>query len=1022
LLFVDITNLSDAMMTLTDLQESLLTRLAEAIETRRCLPGGTYRLQLNAGFTFRDALALVDYLHELGITHCYASPFLQARPGSTHGYDIINHQVLNPEIGSPQEFEAWVSALHERGMGLILDMVPNHMGVMTDQNPWWNDVLENGPGSPYAGYFDIAWHASPRPQLQDRVLVPILGEPYGKVLESGQLRLEYEAGAFRVCYFEHRFPLAPRTYALILRHRLQELEQVLGSEALPFLEYQSIITAAEHLPPRTERDPAKLAERQREKEIIKRRLATLADDSPPVRDHLAENVRQFNGQPGDRHSFDLLDALLDEQPYRLAYWRVAADEINYRRFFDINDLAALSMERPEVFEATHALVLRLLAEGKLDGLRIDHIDGLYDPKQYLERLQERYVLELARGLFEADPARNGLSWDEVAGPLAAQLREARQSDNSLTRPLYVVVEKILSLDEPLQKDWPIYGTSGYNFLNRVNGLFVARQNDREFSRLYRAFTGEERPFPDIVYQCKLLILQVALSSELHMLARQLDDLAQKDRWSRDFTLNTLRHSLREVIACFPVYRSYISAEGIHDTDRRYVETAVRRAMMKNPSISRSVFFFIRNMLLQQYPDTATETDKAEQLRFAGKFQQVTAPVMAKGLEDTAFYVYNRLVTLNEVGGDPGQFGQAPETLHRYFAERQAKYPWALSALSTHDTKRGEDVRARLNVLSELPRDWEDCLARWGRLNAPHRQKVDDLIAPDPNEEYLLYQTLLGAWPLTPLGPDEKAQLVQRLQDYMTKALHEAKVHSSWINPNTDYDEAVRQFVARILDEEQSREFLDDFRTFQARISHYGLFNSLSQTVLRLTAPGVPDTYQGTELWDFNLVDPDNRRPVDYGQRRRLLAELRAGLIAAGRDRRTLCRELVQTRTDGRIKLFVTAELLGQRRQNSLFASGDYLPLGPTGQACEHVFAFLRRQGESWALVAVPRLLTKLVPSVETLPLGRSVWGDTALPLPEAARGLSWENLFTGEALPNDSLAVAELFASFPVAVCLVRKE
>jgi (1->4)-alpha-D-glucan 1-alpha-D-glucosylmutase len=1020
------------MTTKTDLLESLRTGLAQAVQDRRRLPEGTYRLQLHAGFTFRDALALVDYLDELGVSHCYVSPFLQARPGSTHGYDIINHQVLNPEIGTPEEFDAWTGALHQHGMGLILDMVPNHMGIMTDQNPWWNDVLENGPGSAYAGFFDIAWNASPRPQLQDRVLVPTLGEPYGKVLESGQLRLEYEAGLFRVCYFDHRFPLSPRSYASVLRPRLDELEQVLGREALPFLEYQSIITATEHLPPRTERDPAKIAERQREKEVIKRRLAALVEEVPQVREHIEQNVRLFNGQPGERHSFDLLDALLDEQPYRLAYWRVASDEINYRRFFDINDLAALSMERPEVFEATHALVLRLLAEGKLNGLRIDHVDGLYDPKQYLEHLQERYLLELARGLFESDPARNGVSWSDIEGLLAEELRALRREgaaaagsplneDSFPAQPLYVVVEKILGPGEPLQGDWPVHGTSGYNFLNVVNGLFVEGQNAREFTRLYRAFTGDERPLADIVYQSKFLILQVALSSELHMLSRQLDDLAQKDRWSRDFTLNTLRHSLREVIACFPVYRSYISAEGIHDSDRNYVETAIRRAMLKNLGISRSVFRFIRDMLLQQYPDSAADADKAEQLRFAGKFQQVTAPVMAKGLEDTAFYIYNRLVSLNEVGGDPAQFGQTPEALHRYFAERQAEYPWALSALATHDTKRGEDVRARINVLSELPRDWEDCLARWGRLNAPHRQLVDDLLVPDPNEEYLFYQTLLGAWPLAPLGPEEHAHFVQRIQDYMTKALHEAKVHSSWINPDTVYDAAVREFVAHILDERQSREFLDDFRAFQARISHYGLFNSLSQTVLRLAAPGVPDTYQGTELWDFNLVDPDNRRPVDYEQRQRLLSDLKARLSEAGPDRRALCRELVESRADGRIKLFVTRELLRQRRVSNLLSAGDYLPLEPTGQGREHLFAFLRRQGESWALVAVPRLLTRLIPTLGSLPSGSEVWGDTVLPLPEAARGLHWRNVFSGEELGPGSVALAELLACFPVAVCLGQK-
>jgi (1->4)-alpha-D-glucan 1-alpha-D-glucosylmutase len=970
----------------------------------------------------------VDYLYELGITHCYASPYLKARPGSTHGYDIINHEQLNPEVGSEADYSAWVDALHARRMGQVLDTVPNHMGVMTNDNPWWSDILENGPGSPYANYFDISWHSSPRPELQDKVLVPILGDPYGKALESQQLRLQYDAGSFSIYYFQHRFPVAPRTYSVVLRHRLDELEKVLGADAMPFQEYQSILTAVEHLPPRAEKEPAKVAERLREKEVIKRRLATLTQESEPVRRFLEENVRRFNGRPGDPHSFDLLDALLDEQAYRLAYWRVAADEINYRRFFDINDLAALSMERPEVFEATHALILRLLGEGKIDGLRIDHVDGLYQPRQYLERLQERYVLEMARAAFEADTTRNGLDWKDVEGPLLEQIRAARaEPDGPLARPLYVVAEKILGASEPLPEDWPIHGTSGYSFLNAVNGLFVDAASAREFTRLYQAWIGDDTSFADVVYQKKYLILQIALSSELHMLAHQLDRLAQKDRWSRDFTLNTLRHALREIIACFPVYRSYISEDEMRESDRRYVETAVRRATLKNPAISRSVFRFVRDMLLQRYRDTATEEDKAEQLRFAGKFQQVTSPVMAKGLEDTAFYVYNRLLSLNEVGGDPDRFGLAPDPMHRYLQERQAHWPWALSPLSTHDTKRGEDVRARLNVLSEMPREWEERLAHWSRLNQPHRRQVDDVLAPDANEEYFIYQTLVGAWPLGQLGPEELADFLQRVQAYLTKALHEAKVHSSWINPDADYDQAVLDFVARVLDEGASGEFLQDLRAFQRRISHYGLFNALAQTHLRLTAPGVPDTYQGTELWDLSLVDPDNRRPVDYGRRRQMLRELRARLEAAGADRAGLARELTAAKEDGRIKLYVTAEVLRRRRGHpGLFAAGDYVPVQPAGGGQDHVFSFLRRQGETWALVAVPRLLTRLVPSPEVLPLGREVWGHTALLLPGVGAGMRFENVFTGESVGLTewsgrlALPVAELFAHFPVALCLAR--
>jgi (1->4)-alpha-D-glucan 1-alpha-D-glucosylmutase len=1015
-------------MTTTEVLDKLLAQVTQEVEARRALPEGTYRVQLHAGFTFQDARAIVEYLHDLGITHCYASPYLKARPGSGHGYDITNHQLLNPEIGTEEEYAAWVDALHARGMGQILDTVPNHMAVATNDNLWWNDILENGPGSPYANYFDISWEASPRPQLRDKVLVPVLGDPYGKALESQQLRLVYDSGAFFISYFDKRFPVAPHSYTTILRQNLEALEQALGTEAPPFLEYQSILTAVDHLPPREERDPAKIAERQREKEIIKRRLATLAQESEPVRAHIEATVRLFNGRAGDPHSFDLLDRLLDEQAYRLAYWRVAADEINYRRFFDINDLAALSMERPEVFEATHALIFRLARQGQVNGLRIDHVDGLYDPRQYLDRLQERYVLEVARTLFEADTNRNGLSWQEVEAPLVEQIRAARRRpDSPLNRALYVVVEKILGPGEPIPEA-PVYGTSGYHFLNMVNGLFVQADSARAFTRLYQAWTGDDTPFADVVYQRKFLILRVSLSSELHMLAYQLDRLAQKDRLSRDFTVNTLRHALREIIACFPVYRSYISSEEVREADRDTIGKAVARATRKNPAISRSVFSFVRDMLLQRYRDWATDEDKAEQLRFAGKFQQVTAPVMAKGLEDTAFYVYNRLVALNEVGGDPDRFGVAPESLHRYFHHRQEGWPWALSPLATHDTKRGEDVRARLNVLSELPAEWEERLAHWGRLNAPHRRPAEDLQAPDSNEEYLLYQALLGAWPLEPYGQEEYGQFVARIQAYIQKALHEAKVHTSWISPDAEYDQAVTDFVAHVLDEKVSSEFLASFRAFQRRISHYGLFNSLGQTLLRLTAPGVPDTYQGTELWDFSLVDPDNRRPVDYGLRRQLLSELRRRLDQAGQDRRALAHELTAAKDDGRIKLYVTRQVLHQRRgRPGLFTTGEYLPALAAGAKQEHIFAFLRRQGDQWALVVVPRLLTRVVPDVRTLPLGPDVWGDTVLLLPGMDPDLRFENVFSGEVLVArehqgaPALPVAELLGHFPVALCVAGK-
>jgi (1->4)-alpha-D-glucan 1-alpha-D-glucosylmutase len=1004
------------------LADDLLRTTAAALAGRQ-FPESTYRLQFHAGFTFRDATRLVPYLHALGVTHCYASPYLKARPGSLHGYDITDHHCLNPEIGTPEDHEAWCRALREHGMSHILDIVPNHMGVLGNDNLWWNDILENGPSSPYAGFFDIEWSSSPRPQLQDKVLLPVLGAPYGEVLESQQLHLSFAGGAFVLQYYEHRFPLTPDSFGDVLGHRLAELEERLGGTAEPYMEYVSVLTAVSHLPPCSDTSTTGAAHRLREKEVIKRRLAALAEQSAVVACFIEENVFLFNGVKGDAKSFDLLDHLLERQPYRLAYWRVAADEINYRRFFDVNDLAALSMERPDVFEQTHRFVLELLRQGKVAGLRIDHPDGLYDPRQYLERLQEQYFLTCARGLFETLPQYQGLEWKANETAVSSAFHAARRAapgtapfdPDLLWRPLYVVVEKILGANEELPSDWPVHGTTGYEFLNLVNGLFVDTSNAQVFTRLYRDITGMVAPFSEVSYSKKSLTLRTALSSELHMLSYQLDRVAQQDRRSRDFTLTTLRHALREVIACFPVYRSYIGDSGVSDSDRKYVETALRRAAQRNPVYNPSLFCFVRAILLLEYAPQANAVLQAEQRRFVGKFQQVTAPVMAKGLEDTAFYIYNRLLPLNEVGGDPARFGIVPEVLHRAMQQRRERWPRSLSPLSTHDSKRSEDVRARLDVLSEMPAKWRACVERWARLNDVHRVVVEDESVPDSNEEYLLYQTLVGAWPLEPYTPTEYATFVRRMQDYMNKVLHEAKVHSSWLNPNEAYDQAMRDFVGRILDERTGKAFLDDLRPFRQRLASLGLVYSLAQTVLRLTLPGVPDTYQGTELWDFSLVDPDNRRPVDYALRERLLAELQKTASAA---------DLLNTMEDGRVKLFVTWKGLTCRRDHGgLFSIGEYVPLEVKGTAVDHVFAFLRRHEGAMALVVVPCLLTRLLPDITQLPLGK-VWADSRVLLPADAPRI-FRNVFTGEVLniagDDRALNLATVFDRFPVALLLAER-
>jgi (1->4)-alpha-D-glucan 1-alpha-D-glucosylmutase len=1008
----------------------LLERTGQELLRRRHRPESTYRLQFHKGFRFQDARAIVAYLADLGVADCYASPYLKARPDSQHGYDITDHRQLNPEIGGDDDYQAWVAALKDHGMGQVLDVVPNHMGIMGNENLWWNDVLENGRASPYAAFFDIDWNSA-KPDLHDKVLLPILGDPYGKALEALQIRLHYEGGAFGVHYFEHRFPVDPATYSRVLRHRLDELEKELGAQAEAFIEYQSILTAIAHLPGHEITEPAAVAERQREKEVIKRRLAGLTGSSEAVRAFIEANVQLFNGQANGRpepHRFDLLDDLLQAQPYRLSWWRVASDEINYRRFFDVNELAALSMEKPEVFAATHELVLRLLGDGHVQGLRIDHPDGLFDPGEYLRRLQQQYALEIARRLVAKEPAFAGLQWKDVEGPLADALSQAAaHPETPFHMPLYVVVEKILAPDEPLPEDWPVCGTTGYEFLNALNAVFVDRDHATALTRLYRKWTQHEDPFRELVYQKKYLILQVSLSSELNMLALQLDRLSEKNRWSRDFTLNSLRRALREVIACFEVYRSYITGPDVNPRDRRYVEKAVAQAKRRNPAISGALFDFVQDMLLFVHEGHVTEADQAEQRRFVGKFQQVTSPVMAKGLEDTAFYVYNRLLSLNEVGGDPRQFGISVAAFHRRNQERQARFPYGLSATATHDTKRGEDTRARINVLSELPRLWQQALARWSRWNKKHKLYRDDEAIPDRNEEYFLYQTLVGAWQLGPAGPQEWAHFRERVGAYMLKAMHEAKVHTSWINPNPAHDEAIRQFVGAILDEGRGRRFLDDFRHFQRRIDHYALFNSLSQTLLKLTSPGVADVYQGTELWDFSLVDPDNRRPVDYEQRRRLLAELNARLAHRPEQLPALCRELTETREDGRVKLYLLMGALHCRRDHpGLFTAGEYLPAHADGGRDENVCAFVRRSQANMALAAAPRLLTRVIEPGE-LPLGEIPWGEARLHVPAGGPGRRWRNVFTGEVVTTaehegkDSVRLAEVFAHIPVALLLLEE-
>jgi len=976
------------------------------------IPRATYRLQFNAKFNFHDAQALVPYLSELGISDCYASPIFKASSGSTHGYDVCDHSQLNPELGGTEGFNAFSIALRSHEMGLIVDLVPNHMGIGDDSNAWWMDVLENGPSSIYNHYFDIEWQPV-KPELANKVLLPILEDQYGKVLESGKLRLSYEDEAFFLHHYELRLPIAPRTYGPLLAHQIAKLTEALGEDHEHVWELQSILTTISYLPPFTEQDPEKLVESNREKEVIKRRIATLVHSSPDAERAINETLQEFNGTEGDPRSFDLLDDLINAQAYRLAYWRVAGEEVNYRRFFDINSLAAIRVEAPDVFAATHQLIFRLLAEGRANGVRIDHIDGLYDPADYLRQFRQGYLRELANCTQPTHLADLAISSPKDCLP-------------------YVIVEKILSEEEVLPDDWLTNGTTGYDFLALVNGLFVQRANEAMFDTIYHDFARPNVAFPQLVNSNKKMIMLVSMASEIHAISHRLERIAEKNRSYRDFTLSSLTFAIREIIAALSIYRTYTTDSlQVAERDQQYVELAVAEAKSRNPRTAEAIFDFIRDTLLLRNTKDLHAEDGPTLLNWVMRFQQVTGPIMAKGVEDTTFYSYNRLISLNEVGGHPEYFGLSLEDFHQKNGERQQKWPYSLLTTSTHDTKRSEDVRARINVLAEMPHEWQTALERWREFNAVHKCLADGKPAPSANDEYLLYQALLGAWPFAPQNPEgafllaptakEFADFRERLTAYMQKATKEAKVYTSWVQPNQKYDKAVSDFVASILPAEITP-FLQDISAFAAQIAFYGQFNALAQLLLKLTAPGVPDLYQGNELWDLSLVDPDNRRPVNYQLRRTLLNEIKNQIVLGG-DLLILVQDFLTQSQDGRIKLYLTYRTLTFRRiYQQLFAHGDYQAVQALGEYQENVVAFQRKWEKQTILVVIPRFCAQLTKNVTQPPLGEAVWQDGLIALPQDQPGQTYRNIFTGQTIQVENysespvLRLATVFAHFPVAL------
>ena len=1004
--------------------EALFVRVREELLARRATPLSTYRLQFHAKFRFEDALARVPYLKRLGVSHLYASPYLKAVPGSTHGYDVVDHTQLNPEVGTPEEHARLAAALQEARLGQVLDVVPNHMGIER-LNPLWFDVLENGPSSVYAAFFDIDW-APVKAELKDKVLLPILGDQYGVVLERGELKLAFQDGALFIDYYEHRFPVAPRQYARVLELGLERLAQRLGESDPHFIELQSILTALQHLPPRTETARERVRERAREKQVIKRRLAAVAAASPEVAEYIAQNVRTFNGTPGDARSFDALDALLQGCSYRLAHWRVAGEEINYRRFFDINGLAALRVEDPEVFEEAHALIFRWLCERKVSGLRIDHPDGLFDPTAYFLNLQEHHFLEHARALHAggcgAEPGTGAVPFDTLAPLLRARWRAEVEGDPGapLRKALYVVVEKIQGGRERIPEDWAVHGTTGYRFANAVSGVFVDPAAERAFTETYARFVGETPDFEELVYRKKQLIMRVSMASELNGLARELNRISEMNRRSRDFTLNALRRALVEFIALFPVYRTYVDGwrPELDERDVKYIEWTIARAKARNATTNASIYDFLRDILLRRYPEHLDARERAVMLRFAMKLQQVTGPVMAKGLEDTVFYVYNRFVSLNEVGGEPEHFGTAPEVFHLRNQERAERWPASMLTSSTHDTKRSEDVRARLNVLSELPDEWRLHVRRWARQTARHTQALGEgeTQAPSPNDTYLFFQTVVGAWPMGELAPGSEPfeDFRRRVREYMGKAVKEAKEHSSWTNPDEAYDGAVAAFVDACLDPKKSPVFLRDVAAFKARIERAGQHNALGQLLLKLMSPGAVDTYQGCELWDLSLVDPDNRRPVDFSLRASLLEALDAEAQA---DRPGLCERLAAQMEDGRVKLYLLASALRLRqRQPQLFREGGYRALQGEGARANALVAFAREGGGARVVACAPRFTLRALESQGSL---AQAYADTSLGLPPEWAGSRLRCVFTGRELRVEEggrLALGALLAGFPVVL------
>lgn len=953
------------------------------------LPNSTYRVQFSSKFTFEMAERLIGYFKSIGISHLYGSPIMNSRTDSTHGYDVISHDKFNPLIGSDEHFYNLSDRLKKHNMGFIFDLVPNHMGI-SKENKWWWDILENGQASQYSSFFDIDWYP-PKQELTEKVLVPILGDHYGNVLTNGELKFRYDTvlGKIVLNYYEHEFPINPASYPMILEHKIDLLEGILEASNDDFQEFASISAQFKNL------SKYNTADRTREKEIAYRRLSNLTKKNGIINDFIKENLLDFQvTEKEDNFCCTRLHLLLEKQNYRLAYWRVSSDEINYRRFFDVNDLAALSMENPQVFKATHEYIFKLIADKRIDGIRIDHVDGLSDPMKYFMSLQKK-----------------------VGGILNINNEyDSSHLLNSSQLPFYIIVEKILAPIEKLPKNWAIHGTVGYEFLNALTNLFVESKNEKKITRIYHKFINNKIDYESLVIKCKKLIMKTALTGELTILANVLDKISEHNYITRDYTFNNLRESLIEIIAGFPVYRTYISENHLDTKCVDYCKWAIGAARKRAKSSDHSIFDFIENLMFHKFTDKKNIKIYNKMLSFTTKFQQYTAPLMAKGLEDTAFYRYNRLISLNEVGFNPQRFGISINEFHNQNQTRLAETPYSLLTTSTHDTKKSEDIRARINVLSEIPEIWDNAIRKFSQLNKKKKIKVNEELYPDKNDEYMFYQILLGIWHKSSPNEQDIVQLTSRLTEYMVKAAREAKFNTSWINVNQQYEDALCSFINKVMSSYDKHPFWKEFFNLYNKVLPAGYVNSLSQLTIKLTTPGIPDIYQGCELWNFTLVDPDNRKTANYENLTNIFYSKIKPLLE---NKKIITEKMFLPFENGEIKFYTQSKIMAMRNEyTDLFIKGEYIPIGIIGEKSHNVIAYARIHNEKVMIVVIPRFISHSTISSYNLCCDELFWKNSQLNIPQQISNQNFINILTNEEISISDTKISSLLKNFPVGVFL----